>query len=118
MGSELDPILSGWGLGFVLWNILPLGLMAVLLFRLAPEGPKQLSLFLSAVVAGALAVEGTGCVAMWWCEPDAQLAIIWLVLPPLELLGAGGAYLLVATIELLWIRVLKPRSHQETEDVE
>lgn len=106
-------LLSGADLSFwpflllmAFWNLAPAGVFATYLYDIDQTHPS-LQALIAALVVGAFtlgipAIEGTGCYAMWWCEPDAQLALIWIFLPVYEL---GAAVIAMMTF-LLFVYLL------------
>lgn len=83
-----DSIFNLFVVGVLFWNAIPISLVLFWTRKCATRAVEVVK-FLAAIGIAFFAIQSTGCYLMWWCEPDGQLALIWLVLPGLELLVGG-----------------------------
>jgi len=63
---------------------------------------------ISTIAVGTLSIYATGCGAMWWSEPDAQMGLIWLILPIYEIILGGAVFAVSALIQILVKRLRGP----------
>lgn len=97
----LDFRVSGFGLGIAAWNAVPFAGIAFALKSLRDSHLLVPGLAVGALAAAVIGIWGAGCCAMWWCEPDGQLPLVWLFLPVWETVFAAIAF--GALTFALWI---------------